>query len=262
MKRIPCSQYLTKALLAALILAPFGVAHAGPVSSLSITYFTIAETDADGGVMCCGVSTNYVQNSLGANGLPVFNTGATATSGSIFTPHDLISGNQISWWSPTLNNGGAGGTSDVAQTGTGTVSLPYTNNGFFPPNGTGGGDENGFQAAILSGTFVTTTSETVSFSIASDDMAFLYLNGQIACDDGGVHGATAVPCTSFILPPGTNTLELFYVDLDPTQAVLDFSITTDVTTTPTIPEPGSFALLGSGLLGLAGLVRRKIGQRG
>ena len=258
MKQIFCTKNLNKVLLAALVAAPLAVAHAG---SLNITYFTIAETDADGGNMCCGVSTNYVQSTLGANGLPVFNPGATATSGSVFTPHDLLADGEITWWSPSLNNGGAGGTSDVVQTGTGVVSVPYVNDGFFPPNGTGPNDENGFQAAILSGTLIAPTAESVSFSISSDDMAFLYLNGQLACDDGGVHAATTVPCTSFVVPAGDNSIELFYVDLDPTQAELDFSITTtDVTTSP-VPEPGSFILLGSGLLSLAGLVRRKTGQR-
>jgi PEP-CTERM motif len=257
MKQRSCTHYLTKALLAASVVASVAVAHAG---TLNITYFTIAETDKDGGDMCCGVSTNYVQSALGANGLPVFNPGATATSGSVFTPHDLITGNQISWWSPTLNNGGAMGTSDVTQSGSGVVSLPYTNNDFYPPNGKGPNDLNGFQGAILSGDLFAPTKETVSFSIASDDMAFLYINGQIACDDGGVHAATAVPCTSSVLPEGNNSIELFYVDLNPTGAELDFSITTAGVTTSPIPEPGSFALLGSGLLGLAGLVRWKMGK--
>jgi hypothetical protein len=242
-----------------LVLAPFAVAHAG---SLNVTFFTIAESDSDAARMCCGVSTNYVQSSLGVNGLPVFNTAATATSGSIFAPNDLLPDGEITWWSPTLNNGGAGGTSDVAETGAGVVSLPFINNSFFPPNGGGPNDENGFQAAILSGTLIAPTSEEISFSIASDDMAFLYLNGQIACSDGGVHGATAVPCTSFVIPAGPNTLELFYVDLDPTQAVLDFSITTTGVGTSATPEPGTLGLLGTGLLSLAGFMRRRIGQRG
>jgi hypothetical protein len=123
-------------------------------------------------------------------------------------------------------------------------------------------DFNGFQAAILSGNLFAPTKETVSFSIASDDVAFLYLNGQIACDDGGVHGATAVSCTWSVIPEGNHSIEMFFVDPDPSNAVLNFRITTaDITTfAPSpLPEPGSFALLGSGLLGLAGLVRRKIG---
>jgi hypothetical protein len=54
-------------------------------------------------------------------------------------------------------------------------------------------------------------------------------------------------------------LELFYVDLDPVDAELQFNVTTEggVTTSPA-PEPGTLTLLGSGLLGLAGLVRRKL----
>jgi len=256
MRFFPFTENLTKALLAAVVLIPFAVAHA---DSLNITYYTIAESDADGARMCCGVSTNYVESTLGVNGLPVFNPGATATSGSIFTPDDLLGDGEITWWSPSLNNGGAKGTSDVVETGTGVVTLPYANNAFFPPNGTGANDSNGFQAAILSGTLDAPVAETVSFSIGSDDMAFLYLDGTIACSDGGVHASTAVPCTSFLLSPGPHTLELFYVDLDPVQAVLDFSVTTaDVTTTAPTPEPGTITLLGSGLLGLTGFVRRRM----
>jgi len=258
-KQLRGTRYLTHTLLAAFVLAPCALAHA--TDSLNITYYTVAESDADGHRMCCGVSDNYVQNSLGTNGLPVFNTGATATSGSIYTPDDLLGDGEITWWSPTLNNGGAGGTSDVLETSTGVVVLPYDNNAFFPPNGTGSNDYSGFQAAILSGTIDAPEAETISFSIGSDDMAFLYLNGQIACSDGGVHGSTSVPCTSSIIPAGDNTLELFYVDLDPTAAVLDFSVTTEGITTSATPEPGTFGLFGSGLLALAGLVRRKIAHR-
>ncbi len=251
----PRTKILTKALLAALVLAPFAVAHA---STLNITYLTVAESDKDGARMCCGVSTNYVQSALGTNGLPVFNPGASATSGSVYAPDDLLADGEITWWSPSLNNGGAGGTSDVVQTSTGVVTLPYINNAFFPPNGTGPNDYNGFQAAILSGTLTTPIAENISFSISSDDMAFLYLNGQLVCDDGGVHPATAVPCTSAMIPAGVNTLELFYVDLDPVAAVLDFSVTTENVTTSGTPEPETFTLLGTGLLALAGLVRRRL----
>jgi sugar lactone lactonase YvrE len=222
----------------------------GNTSQLNITYFTIAENDMDGGVLCCGVSTNYVLSGLGPDGLPVYNPSATATSGSIFAPHDRLANNEITWWSPTLNNGGAGGVSDVVETGTAVVSLPFANNSFFAPNGTGTNDSSAFQAAILSGNLNAPTSEQISFSIASDDMAFLYLDGVNVCDDGGVHGATAVPCTTSTISAGTHSLELFYVDLDPSQAVLNFSITSSgVTTIPGSGSPQTVALTGTGITG-------------
>jgi len=265
MKLSPSMGPWTKYLLAAMILAPFAAAHAQ--TTLGITYYTIAESDKDGARMCCGVSNNYVQSALGVDGLPVFNTGATATSGSVYTPDDLLGDGEITWWSPTLNNGGAAGASDVVETSTSTVTVPYDNNSFYAPNGSGSGDGSAFQAAVLSGTLYAPTSESIGFTIASDDMAFLYLNGTIACSDGGVHGATSVPCTSFVIPEGDNTLELFYVDLDPSGAALDFSITTQgVTTTPppsntgVVPEPGTLSMLGTGLLSLAGFARRKFVQ--
>jgi hypothetical protein len=193
---------------------------------MNIAYYTIAGTDRDANRFLSGVSTNYVQPTLGTNGFPEYNPGATAISGNVYAPEDLLSDDEITWWSPALNNGGPGGASDVVVTGGGFISLPFANNAFFPPNGTGPNDLTNFQAAVLSGTLVAPAAETVNFTIASDDMAFLYLDGQIACDDGGVHGNTPVPCTSPLISAGPHTLELFYVDLNPTHAALDFNFTT------------------------------------
>jgi hypothetical protein len=140
------------------------------------------------------------------------------------------------------------------------VSIPYTNNAFYAPNGTGQNDSTYYQAAIMSGILSVPSPETVSFTLSSDDMAFVYINGQIVCDDGGVHGASPTTCTSVVLSGSSNTIQLFYVDLDPSGAALDFTINTQGITTSATPEPGTFALFGSGLLGLAGFVRRKIGR--
>ena len=216
----------------------------GP-QTMNITYYTIAETDKDANRLTSGLSSNYVLTALGTNGLPVFNPSATVNGVPVSQPpDDLLGDNEITWWSPALNNGGTGGISDVVQTSTGVVTLPFANNRFYPPNGTGPNDSNGFQAAVLSANLNLPGTQTISFTISSDDMAFLYLDGQIACDDGGVHAATSVPCTSPTLLAGSHTLQLFFVDLNKTDAVLDFTVTTSgvctapiTQTTPTITWP-------------------------
>jgi len=239
---------LLRALFPVFFLAPIAIAHA---STLDITYFTVSSSDPDGGKLCCSTSSDYVLSSLGSNGLPVLNPGGT---GGAAVPSDVTSDNELTWWSPALNP-------YVVETGTSTVTLPFSNTAFYQPNGTGSDDGSGYQAAILSGTLFAPTTEAIEFSIASDDMAFVYLDGTNVCDDGGVHGATGVSCTTGLqITAGSHFLQLFYVDLDPSGAELDFDVTTEGVSTGTevTPEPGTLMLFGSGLLGLAFLMRRKL----
>lgn len=247
---------------AALALAAIS-ARAGTIT-MSATYYTIAETDQDMNHLAGGVFTNEVQNNLGPDGLPVLNTATYGCTSGCFTatplPADLTSTGEITWWSPSLNNGGAGGVSDVVETGTGTITLPYSNGGFYPPNGTGTNDANGFQAAVFSTVLDVPTAESISFTVGADDVAFVYLNGTIVCDLGGVHANSPGTCTSGTLAAGDNTLEVFYSDLEQTGAALTFNVTTsNVTGAPpsTVPEPSTMLLFGIGLIALWPFIRRQ-----
>jgi fibro-slime domain-containing protein len=218
--------------------------------TMSTTYYTIAETDQDMNHLAAGVFNNEVQSALGPHGLPILNTTTYGCTSNCFTatplPQDLTSSGEITWWSPSLNNGGTGGTSDVVQTGTGTISLPYNNPTFFPPNGTGSNNANGFQSAVFSTTLNVPTTESISFNIGADDDAFVYLDGTIVCDLGGVHADSPGTCTSTTLTAGDHTLELFYADIHQTEAALTFNVTTQGVNSVPAPAP----LIGHGFLAL------------
>jgi hypothetical protein len=262
MKFATCMERFTKVLLAAVFLAPFAVAHA---QTLGINYYTISSSDPDADNLSGGTFTNEVQNSLGSiDGLPILNTSTYGCSSGCISgvslPTNLLSDGEITYWDPAANP-------YVTETLSSTITLPVNiPDDFFPPNGTGtqDGGSSGYQAAELYGTLVVPTTESVSFTIASDDMAFAYVGGSIVCDDGGVHGITPVGCSTDVLTPGDYSINLFFVDINQTQAGLEFALdTTGVTTTPpptVTPEPGTITLLSTGLLGLAGFVRRKVAQ--
>jgi hypothetical protein len=223
-------------------------------ADLSISYFTIGTIDQDANVMSGGNYDNYVQNTLGANGLPVLNT---ATYGCVSNclnvarpPFDVLASGEITWWSPANN-------ANVTLTQTTTTTLPFNvPSNFFPPNGTGGGNGNGFQAAKIFGTLNAPTLSTIAFSIAADDMAFAFLDGQKVCDLGGIHPYSVGTCvTPFDIAAGDHLLEVFFVDLNFSQSGFLFGIqTTGVTTNPNtpgtpagVPEPLTVSVFGAGL---------------
>ena len=141
----------------------------------------------------------------------------------------------------------------MVQTSTGTITLPYNNPNFYPPNGTGSNDGSGFQAAVFSTTLTVPTAESITFNVGSDDVAFVYLDGSVVCQLGGVHGIAPGNCTSSTLTAVSHTLKVFYSDLAQVGAALTFSITTagingaPGPATPTTPVPPSILLTVIGL---------------
>jgi fibro-slime domain-containing protein len=254
----------THIVMGALVLAVmlFAALPRASANSVTITYYTISSSDPDGNNLSFGTVGNEVQNMLGPDGLPVLNTPAFGCTSGCFSlpsgPTNLTASGEITYWDPSLNP-------YVTETGTGTVSLPFNvPSNFFPPDGTGVADgyPYGYQAAVLSGNLIVPadTTETISFNIGADDMAFAFLNGQEVCDLGGVHGDSAGPCVSpMTLTTGTYNLEVFYTDINTTQAAFTFGINTSgITTTPTAtPEPGTLTLLGLGLAAIGLVAVRK-----
>jgi hypothetical protein len=197
-------QFLSPLVLVGFAFAP-AAAHADTIT-MSATYYTIDESDQDVNHLAEGVFDNEVQTLLGPNGLPVLNTAAYGCTSNCFTatplPADVFSTGEITWWSPALN-------SNVLQTSTGTITLPYCNGSFFPPDGGGPDDVSGFQAAVFSSTLIVPSAETISFSVGADDVAFVYLDGSIVCDLGGIHADSPGACTSGTLTAGSHSLALF-----------------------------------------------------
>jgi hypothetical protein len=240
-------RYLLALGMLAALLAPF----AAQAQSLDITYYTIASDDPDANHLAFGTFTNEVENSLGPNGLPVLNLSQYGCSTDCFSSSqapgfpsggtvpnanvDAATG-EILYWSPTMNS------SYVTETLATTTTLPFNEpSNFFPPNGTGisgDGGSAGYQAAMLSGTINAPTAETLSFNIGSDDMAFAYIDGNLVCSDGGVHGSSSVPCTTPSVGAGNHTFDLFFVDINQSQSGLTFQINTQgVTTAPPAGGP-------------------------
>ena len=208
-------------------------------SSVTATYNTLTAANPDVEGAITGVVTGLVQSTLGPDGLPVeFNSGRPATS--------------------TLRASSCGGRqfhrlNSVVIAGT---TYTYQSRNFAVRH----------QQQLLSrwsewvqrrrhrlhlgrapGQFVTPAGGSVTFSLGSDDDAWVFLNGQLVVDNGGVH-ALATARLRDDLEPGTNTVEVFMADRHVVQAGLYFDA--DVTLNPAVPEPSTWAMMLCGFAGL------------
>ncbi|HEY3951306.1 PEPxxWA-CTERM sorting domain-containing protein [Phenylobacterium sp.] len=250
--------------LGAISASALGAASAARADMLA-QFFTVQADGRDfGPVICCFANHDEVLNTLGPNGLPVWNSTPSDIPNSPTLLDRNLTTNELNWWTVS-----SGSTNSPVVTSDGPAVVisgnSYDNGSMYPVNGTNthNGDGTGFQTAIFSGSFNLNTAQTIDFSLGADDDALLFVDGKAAVILGGIHGDTPAD-NDVALDSGAHTFELFYADRQETGAALNFSIPNDVAViatppTPGVPEPAAWALmiLGFGAVGASLRTRRQ-----
>ena len=243
MKRI----FFTTPVAAAVLL--FAGESSVCASALTGFFYQMSSSDPDRGR---GIGQGLVENQLGPNGLPVLSAfGFSQNLGNSADINPLT--HELLWWSPGLDPFVSLDSNPVQTT---TLPIVQTSN-FFP---TGQSDDFTFLRTVhWTGSFNLASPGSVALTLGSDDDAFVFIDSQLAIDDGGIHPLSVVSNTITNLSAGNHSIDIFFSDRDQSQSGIELfsDVVLNPTTPSTTPEPASIALVSIGIACIGLCARRR-----
>ncbi|TAA43584.1 fibro-slime domain-containing protein [Corallincola spongiicola] len=216
-------------------------ANAG-VLTLSGTIYDKVAAEADFEDPCCsGLVTGLVSSTLAADGLPEF----VANDGD----GDITSAASFdAWWMDT--NGTKAFDLDLTETAPDSGVFSYTDSAFFPIDnelaGNEGRNHNYHFTMHLEG--ITTFKETDVFAFLGDDDLWVYIDGKLVMDLGGVHAAvsdtlTGADLMAMGLAEDTEyDLDIFFAERHTVAS--NFNIATSFRVKSEVPAPQVLLMFG------------------
>jgi hypothetical protein len=266
-------------LVAGLMLFAFGLGYdITPASALSFTG-TYYQIDAPGapilnspGVGNLGGSGNQSTSSLVnpvCGKFTCFGQTLNSVTGFLTSGQPTATGNH--WFegdnNPILlwtvgNHVGTSGNVSLQTTsldtffdaGGGSTSFLTSAGSSFFVGGSGSNNNSLYRSVHWTGLF-SVAPTGASFSIQSDDHAFLYVDDTLEVDAGGIKAVNAGTFNGFFpFAPGNHKFDLFFADVFSSQSGLRVACQGCL---DPVPEPTSLLLFGTTLAGLGAVVRRK-----
>ena len=193
----------------ALLIALLGAAVASPAraeGTLTAQYFLLpaSHPDVSQGVDGSIVRGLFAKRLDGAH-LPVVTALGRAYTGASGPIHDVDAAGEVQWYGTHSAYG-------VRRVKNGTDRLPFKFEAMFPPGEKDDGPGYGFLTAHWYGTFVLPKRRSIGFSLGSDDDSWVYVDGRLVVDNGGVKPISTAPYTAANLSPGSHRFDIFYAD--------------------------------------------------